>query len=90
MAHSTIERWVPTQTEQWLPTQAAAYLLGCTGEHLRRKRDTHGGYFLAGVHYCLGGGRTAPISWNVERCREAMHQQGLKARMPAKPSSSEE
>ncbi len=66
--------------ERWLPTPAAADALGCSAIHLKRQRDTHGGFLQAGVHYSLGVSRTAPITWNVEACRQAMHRRGLMAR----------
>jgi len=68
--------------ERWLPTPAAAEALGCSAIHLKRQRDIQGGFLQAGVHYSLGISRTAPITWNVEACRKAIHHRGLMARNP--------
>lgn len=68
--------------ERWLPTPAAAEALGCSAIHLKRQRDIQGGFLQGGVHYSLGASRTAPITWNVEACRKAIHQRGLMARNP--------
>jgi hypothetical protein len=72
--------------ERWLPTPAAAEALGCSAIHLKRQRDIQGGFLQAGVHYSLGVSRTAPITWNVEACRKAIHHRGLMARNPKQPA----
>jgi hypothetical protein len=64
----------------WLPTTRAATALGCSPEHLKRQRDSHGGFLESGHHYALGSSVTAPITWNVDAVREAFHRRGLKAR----------
>ena len=55
----------------------AAMALGCSQNHLKRCRDTHGGFLVGGEHYILGISHSAPIIWNVEAVRAAFHQQGL-------------
>ena len=64
----------------WLPTSRAAMQLGCSPEHLKRQRDSKGGFLEAGTHYSLGMSVTAPITWNVEAVREAFHRRGVCAR----------
>ena len=64
----------------WLPTRRAAMQLGCSPEHLKRQRDSKGGFLEAGTHYSLGMSVTAPITWNVELAREAFHRRGVCAR----------
>ena len=64
----------------WLPTSRAAMQLGCSPEHLKRQRDTKGGFLEAGTHYSLGASVTAPITWDVQAVREAFHRRGVCAR----------
>jgi hypothetical protein len=40
--------------QQWLRTPMAAMALGCSQNHLKRCRDTHGGFLVGGEHYILG------------------------------------
>lgn len=63
--------------QQWLRTPAAATALGCSQNHLKRCRDTHGGFLVGGEHYILGTSQTAPITWNVEAVRQAFHYRGM-------------
>ena len=67
-------------TDGWLPTPAAAQALGCSQKHLKNKRDSHGGFLVEGIDYKLGCSLTAPIVWDVERCRNAFHYRGKLAR----------
>jgi hypothetical protein len=66
-----------TVTANWLRTPMAAVALGCSQNHLKRCRDSHGGFLVHGEHYILGISHSAPIIWNVEAVRAAFHQQGL-------------
>ena len=66
-----------TVTANWLRTPMAAMALGCSQNHLKRCRDTHGGFLVGGEHYILGTSHSASILWNVEAVRAAFHQQGL-------------
>ena len=76
-------------TNGWLPTPAAAQALGCSQKHLKNKRDSHGGFLVEGVDYRLGCSVTAPITWNVERCRDAFHYRGKLARQQARLNERE-
>lgn len=64
-------------SHQWLRTPEAALALGCSQNHLKRCRDTHGGFLVGGEHYILGISRSAPITWNVDAIRQAFHYQGM-------------
>ncbi len=66
-----------TVTANWLRTPMAAVALGCSQNHLKRCRDTHGGFLVGGEHYILGTSHSASILWNVDAIRAAFHQQGL-------------
>jgi hypothetical protein len=66
-----------TSDSNWLKTPDAAMALGCSQNHLKRNRDTHGGILIGGIHYCLGTSRSAPITWNVAEIRKTWHQQGM-------------
>lgn len=66
-----------TTLQQWLRTPEAAIALGCSQNHLKRCRDTHGGFLVGGEHYILGPSHSAPITWNVEAIRQAFHYQGM-------------
>lgn len=63
--------------QQWLRTPAAAMALGCSQNHLKRCRDTHGGFLVGGEHYILGPSHSAAILWNVEAIRQAFHYRGM-------------
>jgi hypothetical protein len=63
--------------QQWLRTPAAAMALGCSQNHLKRCRDTHGGFLAGGEHYILGSSHSAAILWNVEAVRQAFHYRGM-------------
>jgi len=41
-------------SNQWLRTPMAAMALGCSQNHLKRCRDTHGGFLVGGEHTSLG------------------------------------
>tara|TARA_E500000178_G_C16915461_1_gene704720 strand:+ start:758 stop:988 length:231 start_codon:yes stop_codon:yes gene_type:complete len=63
-----------------LRTSEAALALGCSTDTLKRKRESQGGFLEAGVHYFYGDCTNSPITWNIEKCREAFHQRGIQAR----------
>jgi hypothetical protein len=63
--------------QQWLRTPMAAMVLGCSQNHLKRCRDSHGGFLVGGEHYILGSSSTAAILWNVEAIRAAFHYRGM-------------
>lgn len=65
---------------KWLRTMDAAGFLGVHPDTLLRRRDSSGGYYIAGKHYLHGPTPNSPIRWNVEACLAADHQQGIKAR----------
>ena len=71
------------QSNLWLPTAQAARALGCSPEHLKRQRDTKGGFLEAQIHYALGTSSNASIAWNTELVRQAMHRRGLQAQVEA-------
>jgi len=66
-----------SSSQQWLRTPAAAVALGCSQNHLKRCRDTHGGFLVGGEHYILGTSHSAAILWNVDAIRQAWHYQGI-------------
>jgi hypothetical protein len=66
-----------TTSQQWLRTPQAAIALGCSQNHLKRCRDTHGGFLVGGEHYILGSSHSASIIWNVDAIREAFHYRGM-------------
>ena len=68
------------KTELWLPPKAAADALGISTDTLKRKREICGGFLEAGLHWCAGSTRNSPLTFCVERCREAFHQRGMQAR----------
>ena len=76
------------QSEQWLRTPAAAVALDCSQNHLKRCRDSHGGFLVGGNHYILGTSHSAAILWNVSAIREAFHEKGL-LRMAAQAALKE-
>ena len=63
--------------QQWLRTPMAAMALGCSQNHLKRCRDTHGGFLVGGEHYILGTSHSAAILWNVDAIRTAFHYRGM-------------
>lgn len=64
-------------SQQWLRTPLAAVALGCSQNHLKRSRDTHGGFLVGGEHYILGSSHSAAILWDVEAIRAAFHYRGM-------------
>jgi len=66
-----------TTPQQWLRTPMAATALGCSQNHLKRCRDTHGGFLVGGEHYILGTSHSASILWNVDAIRAAFHYRGM-------------
>ena len=64
-------------TVRWLRTPMAAMALGCSQNHLKRCRDTHGGFLVGGEHYILGSSHSAAILWDVEAIRAAFHYRGM-------------
>ena len=64
-------------SQQWLRTPTAAVALGCSQNHLKRCRDSHGGFLVGGEDYILGSSHSASILWNVERIRAAFHHRGV-------------
>ena len=64
-------------SNQWLRTPMAAMALGCSQNHLKRCRDTHGGFLVVGEHYILGSSHSAAILWDVEAIRAAFHYRGM-------------
>ena len=74
-------------SETWLPTKAAADALGISTDTLKRKRDICGGFLKPGLHWCVGSTKNSPMTWCVERCREAFHQQGVEVRKIQSPNS---
>jgi len=75
-------------SDQWLPTKAAADALGISTDTLKRKRDICGGFLKPGLHWCAGATKNSSMTWCVERCREAFHQQGVEARKIEPPVSA--
>ena len=73
------------KTELWLPTKAAAKALGVSPDTLKRRRESVGGFLENGRHYSLGPCRNSPITWSVERCREAFNYRGIRAVQLAVP-----
>jgi hypothetical protein len=63
--------------QQWLQTPAAALALGVSQNHLKRCRDTHGGFLVGGEHYVLGTSHSAAILWNTDAIRTAFHHRGM-------------
>ena len=64
-------------SQQWLRTPMAAMALGCSQNHLKRCRDSHGGFLVGGDDYILGPSHSAAILWNVEKIRAAFHYRGM-------------
>ena len=59
-----------------LRTPDAARHLQVSESFLKRKRDTHGGFLVAGEHYFLGESSNASIRWRVDRIEQLLHQRG--------------
>ena len=57
-------------SQQWLQTPEAATALGCSQNHLKRCRDSHGGFLVGGEDYILG------ISHTAFHYRGKLRQQG--------------
>ena len=64
-------------SQQWLRTPTAAEALGCSQNHLKRCRDSHGGFLVGGEDYILGPSHSGAILWNVEKIRAAFHYRGM-------------
>lgn len=64
----------------WLRTPEAVVALGVSADFLKRNRDSHGGFFREGRDYVLGASLNASIRWNIDECRQRIHQQGRLAR----------
>ena len=64
-------------SQQWLRTPQAAMALGCSQNHLKRCRDSHGGFLVGGEDYILGTSHSASILWNVVAIRAAFHYRGM-------------
>ena len=64
-----------------LRTPDAAEFLQVSESYLKRKRDTHGGFLVAGEHYFLGESSNASIRWRVDRIQDLLHKRGQLARM---------
>ena len=64
-------------SQQWLRTPTAAVALGCSQNHLKRCRDSHGGFLVGGEDYILGPSHSAAILWNVEKIRAVFHYRGM-------------
>ena len=64
-------------SQQWLRTPTAAVALGCSQNHLKRCRDSHGGFLVGGEDYILGPSHSTAILWNVEKIRAAFHYRGM-------------
>jgi hypothetical protein len=62
--------------EEWLRTPAAAMKLGCSQNHLKRCRDTQGGFLVSGEHYIPGATHSTAIVWNISAIRAAFHYRG--------------
>ena len=63
--------------QQWLRTPMAAVALGCSQNHLKRCRDSHGGFLVGGEDYVLGTSHSAAILWNVDAIRAKFHYRGM-------------
>ena len=59
-----------------LRTPDAAEFLQVSESYLKRKRDTHGGFLVAGEYYFLGESSNASIRWRVDRIQEVLHKRG--------------
>ena len=68
------------KTELWLPTKAAADALGISTDTLKRKREICGGFLEARHHWCAGVTPNSPMTWCVERYRQALHERGMQQR----------
>ena len=66
-----------TTSQQWLRTPMAAMAQVCSQNHLKRCRDSQGGFLVHGEHYINGASHSAPIVWNVEAIRTAFTYHGM-------------
>ena len=63
--------------EQFYGTPTAAILLGISQNYLKRCREIHGGFLIAGEDYIPpASSRGAAITWNVESCRKKFAYKG--------------
>ena len=70
--------------KNWLPTPKAAEFLCCSGQFLKRKRDTYGGYLENKKHYQYRGDSVnAAIIWDVELIQKELNKRGMNARQSA-------
>ena len=63
---------------QWVPTTAAALVLGCSPQFLKKSRDICGGFLEEGTHYRLPFSGNASNTWNVESVQQALDERGRK------------
>jgi hypothetical protein len=66
-----------SNSQQWLRTPMAAVALGCSQNHLKRCRYSHGGFLVGGEDYVLGSSHSAAILWNVDSIRAKFHYRGM-------------
>jgi hypothetical protein len=66
-----------SEVQPWLRTPEAAIALGCSQNHLKRCRDSHGGFLVGGEHYILGTSHSSAILWNVSEIRATFHHRGM-------------
>ena len=73
----------------WLSTPEAAHQLGIHFNTLKKKRDTHGGYLVAGKDYRYATDSVrSKILWNVESIKEQFHKRSVAARNLAQQVAS--
>ncbi|WP_236076879.1 hypothetical protein [Prochlorococcus marinus] len=65
---------------EWMRTSFAALQLGVSPDTLHRRRESNGGFLEIGRDYVLGPYRNSPLVWNVQNCRDALNQNGLRVR----------
>ena len=68
------------KTELWLATKPASEALAISTDTLKRRREVCGGFLEVGTHYVPGPTLNSPITWCVERCRQAFLQRGIQIR----------
>ena len=59
-----------------LRTPDASEFLQVNESYLKRKRDTYGGFLVAGEHYFLGEPSNASIRWDVDAIQKLVHKRG--------------
>ena len=59
-----------------LRTPDASEFLQVSESYLKRKRDTHGGFLVAGEHYFLGESSNTSIRWDVDAIQKLLHKRG--------------